>query len=83
METARVNMGRVEKAIRMRGMSDFPLEWGVPVGHPLSVERRDWVLSRVREYQAHKRVQDRAKVMAAVKAANFERQRYLLLTICS
>lgn len=79
METGRLNMGRVEKAIGKRGMSDFPLEWGVPVGHPLSEERKLWVLARVREYQAHKRVERRAAA-EAVKAANFERQLHLLLT---
>jgi hypothetical protein len=72
-------MGPVEKAIGKRGLSDFPPEWGYPPGRHDSEERARWVKERVTEHMAHKRVQRRAAA-EAVRAANFERQLYLLLT---
>lgn len=79
METGKLGNGRVEKADAMRGASTFPAEWGPPVGRPLSEERTRWVLARVQEHRARKRVERRAEV-ERVKVETFERQRYLLLT---
>lgn len=79
METGKLKAGRVEKADALRGASVFPSEWGPPVGRPYSEERTRWVLARVREHQVHKRIERRAAV-EAVRAENFKRQRYLLLT---
>lgn len=79
METGRLNRGRVEKADAMRGASVFPAEWGPPVGRPLSKERTQWVLARVQEHRALKRLERRAE-REAVRADIFRRQFYLLLT---
>jgi hypothetical protein len=48
-------MNRIEygdRALRSSAGS-YPPEWGVPVGDPLSEERREWVKARV---QAHNRL---------------------------
>ena len=79
METGKLHKGRVERAEAMRGASVYPSEWGPPVGHPLSEERTRWVLGRVQEYRAHKRIVQRAEA-EKTKADMFRRQFYLLLT---
>lgn len=79
METGKMQSRQVEKAAAMRGSSTFPDEWGFPPGRQFSEERARWVKERVTEHMALTRVKRRAAAQA-VKAANFERQRYLLLT---
>jgi hypothetical protein len=62
-----------------RGMSVFPVEWGIPQGHPKSQKRVNWVLERIAEHRGLKATQKRAAVhQAAIRVENMRRSLYLL-----
>lgn len=66
--------GEMEFADGGRGMSVFPVEWGVPQGHPKSEKRVRWVLERIAEHRGLKAAQNKAAAQqAAIRVENMRR----------